>query len=89
MTVDLNLILQFCLILLILALTVGAVIFILILIDLKQITKRVNREIKAVTFIVDMLDLIVSGMHMAKKKFSDSNIGRTIKKSLKITKEEE
>ncbi|HTY13098.1 MAG TPA: hypothetical protein VMD02_02800 [Candidatus Omnitrophota bacterium] len=89
MTVDLNLILQFCLILLVIALTVGAVIFILILLDLKQITKRVNREIKAVTFIVDFLDMIVSGFHLAKRKFGDSGVGRTIKKTLKISKEDE
>jgi hypothetical protein len=89
MSVDLNLLLQFCLILLVIALTVGAVILALVLLDVKQITKRVNREVKAVTFLIDMLDLLVAGFHTAKKKFGSSSVGKGIKKTLRMTKEED
>ena len=87
MTLDLNLIFQFCLIILMLALTVGVIIFITILLDLRQITGRIKKEVKAVTFLIDILDLVVSAFHMAKKKFANSKIGKSVRKSLRLVKE--
>ena len=84
MNIDLGLILQFCLILLIIALTVAAIMFIIILLDVVQITKRVKKEIKAVTFLIDIMDFLVSSFHMIRKK-----VGKNIKKTLRIDKEEE
>ena len=89
MTIDLNIVLQMCLVLLIIALTVATVMFIIVLLDIKQITKRVKKEVKAVTFLIDILDFIVAGFRLAKEKISGSKLGKNIKKSLKIIKEGE
>jgi hypothetical protein len=84
MTIDLNIVLQICLVLLIIALTVAAVMFIIIMLDVKQITRRIKKEINAVTFLIDILDFIISGFHAAGKKIGNSKIGRNIKKTLRI-----
>jgi len=84
MTIDLNIVLQICLVLLIIALTVAAIMFIMIMLDVKQITRRIKKEIKAVTFLIDILDFIISGFHTAGKKIGNSKIGRNIKKTLRI-----
>ncbi|MFA4967471.1 MAG: hypothetical protein WC624_04560 [Candidatus Margulisiibacteriota bacterium] len=81
MTIDMGLILQFCLILMVIALTVAVIMFILILLDVIQITRRVKKEIKAVTFLIDILDYLVSGFHLARKKFSKSKVGKIFKMS--------
>ena len=85
MTIDMGLILQFCLVILVIALTVAAIMFILILLDVIQITRRVKKEIKAVTFLIDILDYVVSAFHMVRKKVGKSKVG----KILKISKEDE
>lgn len=86
MTVDINLILQVSLVALVLALTVAAIIFIIVLIDIRQVTSRVKKEIKAVTFLIDIMDFMISGFHTAKKKLSNSKLGKSIKKSIQIIK---
>ena len=89
MSIDLGLILQFCLIIFILALTVAAVMFILIMLDIKQITKRIKKELNAVAFLIDIVDFIISSIQMAGKKIGNTKIARNIKKTLKIVKEDE
>jgi hypothetical protein len=68
MTIDINLILQICLVLLVVSLTIGVVMFVLILLDIRQITRKIKQELKALNFLVDILDFVVSGFHLAKKK---------------------
>ena len=80
MTIDVGLILQFCLVILVIALTVAAIMFILVLLDVIQITRRVKKEVKAVTFLIDILDYAVSAFHMVRKKAG---------KILKISKKED
>jgi hypothetical protein len=71
--VSMTMILQFCLVLLVIALTVAAIMFVMILLDIRLITKKVKQELKAITLLVDILDLVVSGFHLAKKKLGHSN----------------
>lgn len=89
MSIDLGLILQFCLIIFILALTVAAIMFILIMLDIKQITKRIKKELNAIAFLFDIIDFIISSIQMAGKKIGNTKIARNIKKTLKIVKEDE
>jgi len=89
MNIDLGLILQFCLIIFILALTVAAVMFILIMLDIKQITKRIKKELNAVAFLFDIIDFIISSIQMAGKKIGNTKIARNIKKTLNIIKKED
>jgi hypothetical protein len=86
---NLNLILQFCLILLIIALTVVVVMAIIMMVDVIFITRRLKKEIKAVTFLIDILDLIVGGVHLAKKKIAGSGFMKGLKKTLRVVKEDE
>ncbi len=82
MALNLGLILQFCLVLFVIALTVAAIFFILILLDVIQITRRIKKEVKAVTFLIDILDIIVAFFHKAGKKFGNSKISKSIKRSI-------
>ena len=51
----LHLVLQICLIAFVLALTVGVVMFVLILLDIRQITKKIKQQLKALNFLVRSL----------------------------------
>jgi len=89
MNLDLNLILQLLLILLIIALTVVAILAIIMMVDVIFITRRLKKEIKAVTFLIDILDLIVGGFHYAQKKINNTGFMKGLKKTLKMIKEDE
>jgi len=89
MSLNLALLLQFALILLVLALTVAAIFLIMILFDVRQVTTRIKKEVKAVTFLVDMMDVVLGAIGFAKKKISGSKIAKTVRKTLKIVNEED
>lgn len=89
MSVDLNLLLQFSLIILVIALTVAVVIIVMILFDVRQVTARVKREIMAVTFISDIINLVLGAFGFARKKINATKIVKGIKNTLKIVSEED
>jgi len=53
------------------------------------ITRRLKKEVKAVTFLIDILDLIVGGFHLAKKKIANTGFMKGIKRTLRVVKEDE
>ncbi|KAF0134184.1 MAG: hypothetical protein FD145_827 [Candidatus Saganbacteria bacterium] len=79
MTVDINIVLQVCLVILIMVLILASIVFIIVLFDIKFITNRIKREVKAVTFMVDVFDFLVSGFHMLKKKMTGAKLSKNIK----------
>lgn len=58
----------FCGILLLLALTVGAVQLILILLDIRRMAKEIKEKVKIVTSFFDILSLFMGGLEGAKKR---------------------
>ncbi len=61
-------ILYFCLILLVIALVVGAIQLIMILFDVRKMTHEVKEKFLAVTSVLDIVSLIVGGLGSVKKK---------------------
>jgi hypothetical protein len=84
MNINMGILVQFCLILFIIALTVAVIMLIILLLDAIQVTKRIKREIKAVTFLVDILDIIIGMFHTTKKKMGDSGVVKKVKKAFKL-----
>ena len=79
--------LQVCGILLIIALTVAAIMFILVLLDVRSITRRLKKEIRAATFLVDILDFLIGGFEIARRKVSESKFMAKFKRAAEIIKE--
>ena len=65
-------ILIFCGILLLLAITVAVIQGIIILIDVRRISKEVRKKILALTSVIDIVTLLLGGMGEAKKKLQPS-----------------
>lgn len=66
--------LYFCLILLIIALAVGAIQLIMILLDVRKMTHEVKEKFLAITSVLDIVSLVVGGLGSVKKiKAPDSS----------------
>lgn len=62
-------ILVFCGIILLIALTVAVIQGILILLDVKRISKEVRKKLLAVTSVIDIVSLLLGGFEGAKSRF--------------------
>lgn len=87
MTINLGNILQIALILLVLVLAVAAIQFIIVLFDVRSITRRLKKEIKAATFFIDFIDIILGGLELAKNKITKSKFFSRAQKAVEILKE--
>ena len=63
----------FCVILLVIALIVGAVQLTMILFDLRKMTDEVKNKFLAVASVLDIVTLVVGGLGGAKKKFKEQD----------------
>ena len=62
-------VLVFSAVLLLLALTIGVIMGIMILIDVRHSTKEVAKKVKAVTSAIDIVSMLIGGFGGAKKTF--------------------
>lgn len=67
-------ILVFCGIILLLALTVGVIQLIIILVDVRRVSKEVTDKVRAVTSVIDIFSLVLGGLGAAKKKINRSTL---------------
>ena len=67
-------ILYFCLILLVVVLTVGAVQLAIILVDLRKTSNEISSKVRMVASLFDIVTMLVGGMETAKKKLNDSSL---------------
>ncbi|MFH1541768.1 MAG: hypothetical protein ABIE84_01615 [bacterium] len=63
-------VLVFSAILLLLAITVGVVQLVIVVLDVRRTTKKVTRQVEAVTSIFDIGSLLLGGMEGAGKRIS-------------------
>jgi hypothetical protein len=80
-------ILFFCLILLVLALTVGALQMVLILIDVRKTSSEISSKVRMVASLFDIVTMLVGGMGTAKRKMNDSSLAAFaagLKKSFEV-----
>lgn len=62
----------FCGILLLLAITVAVIQGVIILIDVRRVTKEVRKKMLALTSVIDIVTLLLGGMGEAKKRLDPS-----------------
>ena len=86
-------ILMFCAILLLLALTIGAIFGAMIMFDIRRTTKEVSEKVRALAAVFDILTLVIGGLSGTGKKIKNklgmdsSNLAPFIaglKKGLKV-----
>ncbi|MBI5701331.1 hypothetical protein HZC34_05765 [Candidatus Saganbacteria bacterium] len=87
MSLYMGLALQFCGIILLIALIVLAILGVLVLLDIRFVTNRLKKEIKAAAFLISIMDFIISGIEIAKKKIGNLDIINKVKESIDIMKE--
>lgn len=61
----------FCAILLLIALTVGAIYFIMILMDARKMTHEIKEKFLAITSVLDIVSLVIGGLGAARKRMKN------------------
>jgi hypothetical protein len=63
----------FCVILLVIALVVGAIYLIMILADVRKMTGEIKNKFLAVASVLDIVAMVIGGLGGAKKKFQSTD----------------